>query len=140
MNIVTGSCLCGGVAFELSGAPLLFLYCHCQSCRRASGSMHNANLAFPESSLAWTRGENFIERFVDTAENVGYQRWFCRTCGSPVPKPSRNRKFWVVPSGTLDVDPGLRPQANIYWAERAPWYVPGGDLPHHDAQLPNLPR
>lgn len=137
MELITGSCLCGKVAFEVIGAPFKFLYCHCRSCQRSSGSVHVANLAFPEDSVRWTQGEGLIERFVDTIENPGFPRWFCRSCGSPLPKLSRSQKFWVIPSGTLDRDPGMRPQANIYWAEHAHWYVSADQLPKYDGALPN---
>ena len=132
MKPITGSCLCGQVAFELTAAPLKFFYCHCRSCRRSSGSVHAANLAFPQDSIRWTRGEELVERFVDTEENPGFPRCFCRTCGSPVPKLSRNGAFWVVPSGLLDSDPGMRPQANIYWEEHVLWYVPADQIPRHE--------
>lgn len=140
MEPITGSCLCGNVVFEISGSPIKFLYCHCRSCQKASGSVHNANLAFAQDAVKWKRGEEGIERFVDTAENPGYPRWFCRRCGSPVPKLSRNRQFWVVPSGTLNSDPGMRPQANIFWSEHAPWYVPADDLAKHDGPFVEPPR
>jgi hypothetical protein len=52
-----------------------------------------------------------------------------------VPKLSRNRQFWVVPSGSLDSDPGMRPQANIYWAEHALWYVSADQIPKHEGPL-----
>ncbi len=97
--------------------------------------MHVANLAFPERSVKWTRGEELTELFVDTKENPGFPRRFCRVCGAAVPKLSRSGKFWVVPSGTLDADPGMRPEANIYWAERAPWFVPADELPKHEGPL-----
>lgn len=135
MNAITGSCLCGQIGFAVTGAPLRFLYCHCRSCQKASGTLHNANLAFPKEALAWTRGEALIGRFVETVENPGYPRWFCRTCGSPVPKPSRNGEWWVVPSGALDADPGMRPQANIFWSEHAPWYVSGDQLPKYPERM-----
>jgi hypothetical protein len=99
------------------------------------GSFHNANIAFPADSVTWRRGEELIERYVDSSENPGYPRWFCRHCGSPVPKLSRNQRFWVVPSGSLDSDPGIRPQANIYWAEHATWYTTADDLPKHEGPL-----
>ncbi|MCC7374610.1 MAG: GFA family protein [Verrucomicrobiales bacterium] len=91
-----------------------------------------ANLAFPRGSVRWTQGEDLLQIFVDTKENPGYPRAFCRQCGSPVPKLSRNRQFWVVPSGSLNVDPGIRPQGNIYWAEHAPWLVSFEEIPKHD--------
>jgi hypothetical protein len=138
MKPIPGSCLCGAVAFEVSGAPIRFIYCHCRSCQKSSGSVHAANLAFPKDSLKWTRGENFIELFVDTKENPGFPRCFCRSCGSPVPKLSRNRQLWVVPSGTLDADPGMRPQANIYWVEHAPWYVSADQIAKNEgSMMPN---
>ena len=135
MKPISGSCLCGKVAFEVNGAPLMFLYCHCRSCQKSSGSVHAANLAFPNNSVVWTQGEDHIELFVDTHENPGFPRRFCRSCGSPVPKLSRNQKFWVVPSGLLDSDPGLRPQANIYWAEHAEWYVSPDQIPKQEGPL-----
>jgi hypothetical protein len=135
MKPITGSCLCGKVAFEVTAAPLKFLYCHCRSCQKSTGSLHAANLAFPGGSVTWTQGEDHIEFFVDTKENPGFPRAFCRGCGSPVPKLSRNRQFWVVPSGLLDSDPGMRPQANIYWAEHAPWYVSADQLAQHEGPL-----
>jgi hypothetical protein len=36
----------------------------------------------------------------------------------------------LVPAGTLDDDPGLRPEHSIFWDSRAPWYVECGDVPH----------
>jgi hypothetical protein len=135
MELITGSCLCGKVAFEISGTPVKFLYCHCSSCQKSTGSVHAANLAFPEDAVRWRLGEELIERFVDTSENPGFQRWFCRCCGSPVPKLSRNRQFWVVQSGLLNSDPGMRPQANIYWAEHAPWYVSADQIAKNEGSL-----
>jgi hypothetical protein len=128
MKPIPGSCLCGEVAFEVTGTPVRFIYCHCRSCQKSSGSVHAANVAFPEGAVRWTHGEDLIEFFVDTKENPGFPRSFCRNCGSPVPKLSRNRQFWVVPSGSLDSDPGMKPLTNIFWMEHAPWYVSADQL------------
>jgi hypothetical protein len=136
MNPITGTCLCGEVAFEVTERPIRFIYCHCRSCQKSTGSVHAANLAFPPGSLRWTHGEDLIELFVETRENPGFPRRFCKRCGAPVPKLSRNRQFWVVPSGSLDSDPGMMPQANIYWAEHAPWYVSADNLPKNEGSLP----
>lgn len=135
MEPLTGSCLCGKVTFAVTEAPVRFIYCHCRSCQKSSGSIHAANLAFPLGSVRWTQGEELIALFVDTIENPGFPRCFCRNCGSPVPKVSRSKQFWVVPSGSLDADPGMRPQANIYWAEHAPWCVPVDQLAKNEGTL-----
>lgn len=132
---VTGSCLCGSVAYEVTGKAIRFLYCHCHSCQKSTGSVHNASLAYPLGAVSWTKGEDQIQKFIDSGENPGYTRCFCRNCGSPVSKLSRNQQFWVVPSGSLDSDPGERPQGNIFWAERAPWYVFADRIPANEGHV-----
>jgi hypothetical protein len=114
MKTLKGSCLCGSVAFEVTGKPFRFLYCHCRSCQKSSGSVHVVNLGFPLDSVSWTRGADLIGRFVDDKDNPGFTRCFCRHCGSVLPKLTRNQKFWVVQSGLLDSYPEMRPQANIF--------------------------
>ena len=36
---VTGHCLCGKVRYRAVAAPIWVAYCHCPSCRRATGSV-----------------------------------------------------------------------------------------------------
>ena len=38
-TLVTGRCLCGKVRYRTTAAPLWVAYCHCPSCRRATGSV-----------------------------------------------------------------------------------------------------
>ena len=60
---------------------------------------------------------------------------FCRRCGSGLPRVSAGRGTVVVPAGTLDVDPGIRPSAHIYTAFKAAWFEITGDIPRY-AELP----
>jgi hypothetical protein len=39
---LTGGCLCGGVRFELTEAPLTAGYCHCTRCQRRTGAASSA--------------------------------------------------------------------------------------------------
>ena len=41
----------------------------------------------------------------------------------------------IIPAGTLDVEPSVRPTRNIMWGSRAPWYVEASELEKHD-ELP----
>jgi hypothetical protein len=45
MNTHAGSCLCGAIAFEIAGSFESFYLCHCEHCRKDSGSAFAANLA-----------------------------------------------------------------------------------------------
>ena len=60
---------------------------------------------------------------------------FCDRCGSKLPWRPQGGKIIVVPAGTLDDSPGIQPVQNIFYASRAGWFVPSGDLPSHD-ELP----
>ncbi len=40
--VLTGSCLCGAVAFEVDGPIAGIGQCHCSLCRKVSGTASNA--------------------------------------------------------------------------------------------------
>ena len=43
-SVVRGSCVCGGIGYEIRPPYLFFQYCHCSRCRKLSGSAHGANI------------------------------------------------------------------------------------------------
>lgn len=130
-----GSCVCGAVRYEATGPFLAFQYCHCSRCRKASGSAHAANLFVPVAQFKWTAGEDKVRRF-DLPTARYWSHCFCDTCGSALPWTSRTGKAVIIPAGTLDEDPGERPNRNIYFASRAAWYTPASDLPVFDEGPP----
>ena len=127
---VEGACLCGEVRYRVEGEIVGFQYCHCSRCRRFTGSAHAANLFVRPDDLAWTRGEESRGSFVLEGEPK-FPTAFCKRCGSSMPSLSSTGRFWVVPAGTLDVDPGKRPTQSIFWGSRAPWYEDVSALPRH---------
>lgn len=125
---VRGSCLCGGVTYVVESTPLRSYNCHCTRCRRARSAAHASNLFVPVDGLRFTRGEDQLRRYkVPDAER--FAQVFCTTCGSPMPSLNRVTGFAVVPMGSLDDDPGMRPQAHIFVGSKAPWFDIAGDLP-----------
>ena len=44
-GIIEGSCLCGDVAYEITGPALRMWYCHCSRCRRGRSAAHAAAAA-----------------------------------------------------------------------------------------------
>ena len=130
-NTVGGSCLCGKVSYQISGNLGIFQYCYCSLCRKATGSAHASNVFVAPGQFKWTEGENFVSAFFpETSKYFGTA--FCNCCGSPLPWFSKSGKAVIVPAGTLDGDPGLRPTKNIFCASRASWYVKEGTLPDFD--------
>lgn len=67
-----GACLCGAVRFEVDGAFDRFYLCHCESCRKDSGSAHAANLFSSFASLAsWEHDLSDIPSFFGARFNSG---------------------------------------------------------------------
>ncbi len=60
---------------------------------------------------------------------------FCKQCGSSLPWQSQSGTAMVIPAGTLDQDPEIKPTQNIYWDSRAPWREEVSALPQHN-ELP----
>lgn len=132
--MATGSCLCGKVHYAISGNLGIFQYCHCSRCRKFTGSAYGANLIVAAADFKWTAGEKYVGRFeLENAKRFATQ--FCTQCGSSLPWLSKTKEVVVVPTGTLDDDPEIRPTQNIYWDSRACWYVEADALPKH-AELP----
>lgn len=133
-TIATGSCLCGAVRYEITGHLGIFQYCHCSRCRKFTGSAYAANLIIAPGQFRWLRGEDLVGRY-EHPEARHFATSFCRRCGASLPWLGKSRKAVVVPAGTLDQDPGIRPMQNVFWGSRAPWYVEAGELPRHE-ELP----
>ncbi len=131
---VTGKCLCGKVSYELSGNMGIFQYCHCSRCRKFTGSAHAANLLVAVDQFRWLSGEEQVGRF-EPKEAKHFATSFCRSCGSSMPWLAQSGRAVVVPAGTLDSDPQIRPMQNIFWGSRASWYQEAGELPRYE-ELP----
>jgi hypothetical protein len=52
-----------------------------------------------------------------------------KLCGGPV--PTVDKDTINIPAGTLDDDPGLRPQRHIFVDRKAPWFDIDGRLPRY---------
>lgn len=112
-----GSCLCGQVRYEITGPFESFFLCHCQRCRKGTGSAHAANLFSGRATLNWIRGEDQIRMF--QVPEARHKRSFCMECGSPVPTVHGQRI--QVPAGSLDSEIVIKPNAHIFMEDKAGW-------------------
>lgn len=132
--ILSGSCLCGAVAYEVTGAPDWSHHCHCSRCRKITGSACASNLFVPGDALRYSRGEQHV-RVYRPPEAERFAHAFCERCGSTLPWRNEARGRVVVPMGSLDGDPGLRPLAHIFVGSKAPWVTISDSLPRHPTAL-----
>jgi len=119
-----GGCLCGAVAFVISGDVSQFHQCHCRRCRKSTGTAHASNIFTTPKGINWLSGELSIARYELPGAKF-YIKAFCSHCGSPVPVISKNGKVLVVPAGSLESPIDFSPDDNVFWASRAEWTEPG---------------
>ena len=120
-----GGCRCGAVRYQANADPLWTVFCHCESCRRATGAPMVLWLGFAETAVEWHGAAP-----TGFASSPGVERTFCSTCGTPLTfTGTRWPGETHILAATLD-DPGrARPQAHVFWGERLPWLDIGDDLP-----------
>lgn len=125
--MVKGSCLCGSVAFSLTGKMRDIIACHCTQCRKQSGHFWAAtsvaerdlNLESKEG-LTWFRASDKINR------------GFCENCGSTLfYKPDAEARI-VVSAGCLENGSGLNISRHAFIADKGDYYEIADDLPTHD--------
>ena len=83
---IPGSCLCGRVAFKLSGEPILMGNCHGSRCRKAAGGPFLTVIVFRKSDFEWTSGEELVSTFQAEAP-YDLKRSFCSNCGAYLGEP-----------------------------------------------------
>ena len=122
-----GSCLCQRIQYELATDPGDFGYCHCVSCRKASGSSHAANAPIERSNFRLVSGAELIREF---ESSPGMFRAFCTNCGSPIYAYRAERADYLgIRLGTLDTPFTKQPMGHKFVAEKATWAPIKDDLP-----------
>lgn len=130
-----GSCLCGGVRYEITAPFRRANFCHCSRCRKHSGGAALAQGRVPRGGFRLLAGEDLLRVY---RPDGGMAKAFCSVCGSSLfggtwpegPEVS-------VRLGTLDGDPGIRPQYHSYADSTPPWdLLPDDGLPRFAAAPP----
>ena len=135
---ITGSCLCGGVRYEITANPAWAHNCHCSRCRKIRGSAFASNLFVPLEAFRYTQGEELLRSY-KLPEAARFTHVFCGVCGSSLPFPNTARGFAVVPMGSLDDDPRHPPDAHIFVDSKAPWFTITDALPRYPEAPGEIP-
>ena len=123
-----GGCLCGSVRYHFTGEPRVH-YCHCDMCRRSTGSAFAVLAWIPIPSLRWTAGRPKYRRSSPIAE-----RGFCGQCGTPLVLLYDSGSDIAIHAGTLDDPERHAPTYNYGSAQRLGWVCCGVDLPDHNTE------
>jgi len=131
--MLRGSCLCGGVRYEISGPLSYPLNCHCSMCRKAHGAAFRSRARVKADDFRWTQGAELLTYY---ESSPGNHRGFCRVCGSPLlSRFDNDPRSYGLALGALDDDPGIKPGFHVFVASKAPWYDITDELPQF-AELP----
>jgi hypothetical protein len=138
MAPIKGSCLCGGVSFEISGWVSPVQACHAVRCRKATGAAFAPEMVAAQEGFSWTGGQDLIAEYeaplLDSPPP--YRRAFCRRCGSPLPIQFEGAPLMLLHAGVLDSDPGTRLFRHAFVAQQACWHEIADDLPRFAGQPP----
>ncbi len=102
--MLSGSCNCGGVRFDLAEAPTAATACHCVQCRKQSG------------------------HFFASAK---VRRGFCIRCGAWLFREPLERDWTLVALGALDGTTGVQLERHILVAEKGDYYDIADGLPQN---------
>jgi hypothetical protein len=98
-----GSCICGTIAYEVTGSPVLLTICHCTFCQRATGSSFLVEPIWRDQDFKITSGNP--RRYEARSRGSGKQvtLHFCENCGTKVFQTMERFPGVVgVYGGTLD--------------------------------------
>ena len=135
---VKGGCSCGAVRYEIDSiAPHEeFQHCHCNLCRRMSGSAYMTWVPVTAQKFRWTRTDGLI--LMRTTHHG--QRHACKKCGSvlTIVYDSQPNLVWPAAGAFDDHDLGSTEDVSeqtiraihICCAWKSPWYqLPDDSLP-----------
>ena len=136
-EILKGSCLCGGISYEIHAPLEGVINCHCKMCQKAQGSAFRTRASVNASDFVFLSGEN---KLIFYESSPGEKRSFCGVCGATIiTKFDNNSEVYGFALGTLDTDPKIKIERHIFTKYKAPWCEITDDLPQieelSDAEL-----
>lgn len=129
-NLYSGSCLCGGLRYEIHGEIGDIVQCHCQKCRKANGTAFASNAPIRKADFKIVQGEHLLKKFQSSATT---QRCFCADCGSPIISiKAETPDLYRLRIGSLDTPLQQKPTQHIFAASKAEWDSICDGLPQYD--------
>lgn len=123
--MITGSCLCGKVNYEISGEVGDIVHCHCVTCRKAHGAAFSSVAAVKDCDFALS-GQELLSSYESSPGKV---RYFCSSCGTQIYAKRDKTEHLVLRLGSLDTDLDSKEKNHIWVSQKANWYSITNNLP-----------
>ena len=127
-RVVQGSCLCGEVRYEITGALGPMSHCHCSMCRKHHGTPFATCVSVPISGFHWIAGDQSVVLYRSSPFGT---RSFCGTCGSVTPILDPEMGLALCPAGNLEGQLDTQSQAHVFVGSKAAWHAITDSLPQH---------
>ena len=119
MSVFSGKCLCGKISFKCYVEPKTIFNCHCEDCRRATGSVFGTNLFVQEDQLKISGEFSSYSHTSDSGSTM--TKHFCSNCGSLLfGRNSAKPNVISVRAGTLDQLNLIKPDVNVFMKSKVP--------------------
>lgn len=123
-----GGCFCGSMRYQVMGKAENLCFCHCASCRRASGSPMVAWGTFARDKFSITQGH-----LVQYSSSPQVMRGFCGTCGTSLTYRHDGRPDEIdLALSCLDDPTVLVPESHIWVRDKLPWVIINDSRPQFD--------
>ncbi len=125
-----GGCLCGALRYEWKNEPKEVIYCHCNDCKKATGSAYSLTMEANLETLNILSGH--LKEYIKKSDNGNIMtREFCPECGSVLFIKVKNypNLIWIN-AGNLDDSEEIKPSQQIWTKRRVSWA-------HIDEALPS---
>ncbi len=131
--MITGSCLCGGVTFQINAELEPIQVCHCRQCRKAQGGPFATNTPVSTANFELMSGADLLS---DYESSPGKKRVFCSVCGSPIYSHRESLPGVIrIRAGLLDEPLTIRPAMHFYMTSKSSWWTIHDSLPQYPAGL-----
>ncbi|QQZ40054.1 GFA family protein [Pseudomonas sp. SK3(2021)] len=125
-----GSCLCGGIRYEINGELTDVLNCHCSMCRKLHAAAFRTRAKVRSQDWKTLCGEQLLSFY---QSSPGEWKSFCSVCGSSLfTRFDADPHVLGFPLGTLDSDPQVSASRHVFVGSKAPWFTITDDLAQHD--------
>lgn len=124
-----GSCLCGGIQYEVRGLLGDIIQCHCCRCRKATGTAFATNSPIAKADFYLLQGQQLLKSFTTT---TGVSRNFYSECGSSIYSVKADLPdVYRLRISSLDTPIEQKPTCHFYVGSKAEWEDIHDTLPQY---------
>jgi hypothetical protein len=129
-----GSCQCGGIEFEINAEPLTIYVCHCNACKKQSGTSFGMAMVVAVEALSVVRGiPKTYKKKAESGRSADCD--FCAECGNRLfHRLGEAAPIVLVKMGLIDNAATLSPVAHLWTRHKDDWIALPQDLLVYDQQ------